>query len=109
MNYTEKYALKIGEKVLRDIKFWDDDIETPTAKYIKKGLTLVFPENAWLVSFPYGKEDYGTDINDRSRATIHVTIFDDDGIATSISYKNGYIKLGYNTGEENYYVKEQRP
>jgi hypothetical protein len=109
MNYTEEYALQIGWKVLKDIEFWDDDIEAPSTKYVKKSISLAFPENIWLVSFPYGAEDYGTDSNKRSRASMHVTVFDDDGISTSVSYRNGHVKIGYNITEDKYFIEEQRP
>lgn len=108
MNYTEEYALQLGEKVLRDIEFWDDDIEMPTAR-LDEGEYLHIGENTWLVSFPYGAEDYGTDNNDKRRASMHVTIFDDDGIATSVSYRNGNVRLKYNEEEDKYYIEEQRP
>lgn len=92
MNFTEEYALKIGEKVLRDTGLQDD------GKYLFKG------ENTWLVSFPYG-----TDINGKSRASMHIVIFDNNGIAFDISYKNGRIILDYDKENDKYSVKKQRP
>lgn len=108
MNYTKENVLEIGEKVLRDIEFWNDDIENPNARY-DKGEYLHIGENTWLVSFPYGAEDYGTDSNGKSRASMHITIFDDDGIATNVSYKGGNVKLDYNIEKDKYIIKEQRP
>jgi len=108
MNYTEEYVLELGKKILKDIEFWEDDIEKPSARF-DDGKYLHIGENSWLVSFPYGAEDYGTDNTGKSRASMHITIFDDDGIATSVSYRNGYVKLKYNTEDDKYSIAEQRP
>lgn len=108
MNYTEEYVLQLGEKVLKDTGLWDNDIETPTARY-DDGKYLHLGENTWLVGFPYGAEDFGRDIDGTSNASMLITIFDDDGIATSVSYRNGYVTLGYNKEEDKYFIKEQRP
>ena len=86
-----------------------DDIEEPTVKYFDTTPTLAIPNESWLVSFPYGAEDYGRDANGISYASLMITIFDDDGIATSISYRNGYVKLGYNIEEDKYFIVERRP
>ena len=40
---------------------------------------------------------------------MHVTVFDDDGISTSVSYRNGHVKIGYNITEDKYFIEEQRP
>lgn len=108
MNHTKEYAIALGEKVLRDIGYWGGDVETPSARF-DAGEFIVIGENTWLVSFPYGAEDYGKDVDGRSNASRHITIFDSDGIAKNISYRNGYVELGYNEEEDKYFIAERRP
>ncbi|NAS31514.1 hypothetical protein GTQ40_11065 [Flavobacteriaceae bacterium R38] len=108
MNFTEEYALQIGKKVLKDTELWDTDVGAPSVRF-DDGKYLHIGENTWLVSFPYGAEDFGRDDNGKSRASMHVTIFDDDGIATSVSYRNGNVRLDYDKENDKYSIKEQRP
>lgn len=66
------------------------------------------PNKSWLVSFSYGAEDFGVNREGISRASIHITIFDDDGVVTNISLRNGYIKLGYNKEDDKYFIEDRR-
>ncbi|MEP0266692.1 hypothetical protein [Dokdonia sp.] len=108
MNYTEDYAITLAEKVLKDIGYWGEDYEEPTVRF-DAGEYIVIGKDTWLVSFPYAAEDYGRDVDGHSNALRHVTIFDSDGIATSISYRNGHVELGYNIEEDIYFIADRRP
>jgi hypothetical protein len=106
MNSTEQNILKLGSKVLEDIgydSFWDKtDEEGPRATFIDKDKKLSFEEEHWLVSFPYGKEDYGENVR------YIITINDFSEKAINISYRNGFIKLGYDEEKDKYFIAEKR-
>lgn len=103
MKTSIEKALEIGEQALRDTGMWDTDVENPTAKF-DDGKVLFPGINLWLVNFTYGKEDYGG-----NGANMSVTVLDEEGVAVSISYRTGYIQLGYDKKKDKYYIKSQRP
>lgn len=106
MNLTEKKAIEIGHKVMKDINydsFWDkNDKEGPRASFIDDNKKLDFEEEHWLVSFPYGEEDYGENVR------YIITLEDASEKAINISYRNGFIKLGYDETNDKYFIAERR-
>lgn len=104
MKTTESQAIKIAKKVLKDIEFWDDDIESPIARY-DPGKEIQIGTNIWLIGFGYGAKDFGQDANGRSRANVMVTINDETGTALDVISKGGYMLLAYNNDENKYSVK----
>lgn len=102
MTLTEEQALKLGKKVMSDIGFEYDQKDEITTKY-DDGKILEQGINIWLVSFQYGKEDYGRNVG------VNVSIYDNEKLAVSVSYRNGFIALGYNAEKDKYFVKSKRP
>lgn len=83
--------------------FWDkNDKEGPRTIFIDENKKLDFEEEHWLVSFPYGKEDYGENVR------YIITLEDISEKAINISYRNGFIKLGYDEANDKYYTAERR-
>jgi len=106
MHLTKEQALAIGFQVMKDIKYdhWDkEDKEGPNAILIDTKKDPFAEEDYWLVSFPFGKEDYGE--NERYLIEISSVI----KIAKDISYRNGHINLGYNVEDDKYFIEERRP
>lgn len=88
---TEEQAIKIAEKVLKDIKFWGEDVISPRARLIE-GDQLSKSEKAyWLVGYYYGAEDFGPN---------SASIFIDVDLITgkpsnTLAMRNGSIKISY--------------
>ena len=106
MSLTEKQALEIGHKVMIDIgydSFWDkEDQEGPRTTFIDESKLIYEDEEYWIVSFPYGKEDYGENIR------YMVNVYNTSKRAINISYRNGFILLGYDEINDKYYIAERR-
>lgn len=106
MNLTEQQALEIGYKVMQDIgydSFWDKkDKEGPRTTFINKDKLIYEDEEYWIVSFPYGKEDYGENVR------YMINVYDISKKAINISYRNGFIKLGYDETNDKYFIAERR-
>lgn len=99
---TKEEALNEGIKVMEDIGFLYNsndniNVKSDNGEYLLKG------KNTWLISFHYGLEDYGKNVG------AHVMIMDETGRGVDISYRNGYIKLGYDEENDKYFVEEQSP
>lgn len=101
MNMTKEQAFGLGKKVMEDIGFDYDANTEISLRYIEKG--DYEKNNRWLVSFPYGIEDFGKYIH------AHLSINDDLQKAARISYRNGSVSLGYDEENDKYFVEEQRP
>lgn len=101
MNLTEEKAIQLGKKIMTDINFNYDEEAKITAKFVDESdEALVIPNKSWLVSFPYGYEDFGRHVRG------HLIILDENMTGVDISIRNGSIKLDYNADEDKYYVKE---
>ncbi len=60
MTLTEEKAIQLGKKMMSDINFNYDKEAEITAKFVEESdEALVIPNKSWLVSFPYGYEDFG--------------------------------------------------
>lgn len=103
MSLTKEKAIALGIKIMKDISFLFDESDLINANYIDKSDTPVFPDDSWLISFQYGKEDYGKNVG------AHLTIDNKSKIGTEISFRNGFISLGYDEEKGKYFVKEKRP
>lgn len=101
MNLTREQALEIGVKAMQDIHFeYDSDDEIKVIYDEGK----IYPNiNIWLVGFLYGKEDYGKNVG------ANFIINDDLQKAVRVSYRNGSISLGYDEGNDKYFVEKQYP
>jgi hypothetical protein len=103
---NKEQALEIGHQVMNEIGFswWDKTDEAGVLTYsIKKGEDDdFFGEDHWVVSFPYGKEDYGENVR------YYLSILDASQIAKSITFRNGFIKLGIDANGK-YFIEERRP
>jgi len=106
MNLTKESAIEIGLKVMNDIEYdwWDKEDENgPRAIFIDSKTNPLDDEEYWIVAFPYGKEDYGENIE------YLIRVNNDSKIAINIVYRNGFIKLGFGETSEKYYISERRP
>ncbi|WP_312769261.1 hypothetical protein [Epilithonimonas sp.] len=102
MNLTKEEALALGIKIMTDINFLYDVNAEIGVKYIEKGEYQEY--NKWLISFPYGLEDFGRYIYG------FIDINDDSKIAKrKISIRNGSINLGYDEEKDKYFVQSKRP
>ncbi|NML69833.1 hypothetical protein HHL23_08485 [Chryseobacterium sp. RP-3-3] len=102
MNLTEEEALALGIKVMSDINFNYDNNVKVDARYLEKGKYYDF--NCWLLSFPYGFEDFDRYIYG------NLMIDDDTGVVKkSISIRNGSITIDYNEEKDKYFIIEKRP
>jgi hypothetical protein len=102
MNLTKEEAIAIGIKAMSDINFIYDKDDEIVAIY-DPGEKIYQNINIWQISFPYGKEDYGRNVD------AHISILDDEKIAKKILFRNGSIDLGYNKEKDKYFIKEKRP
>ncbi|KFF22363.1 MULTISPECIES: hypothetical protein [unclassified Chryseobacterium] len=102
MNLTEEDALAIGLKVMSDINFNYDNNAKIDVKYLERGKYHDF--NCWLLSFPYGFEDFDRHIYG------NLMIDADTGIVKNdISIRNGSIVIEYNEDKDKYFIIEKRP
>jgi hypothetical protein len=102
---NKERALDLGNKVMNEIGFdwWDrNDERGVTARLITSAMDTEFGEDYWLISFPYGKEDYGENVR------YHISILDASEIAKNISFRNGFVKLGIDA-DGKYFIAERRP
>ena len=95
---TKEQAIKIAEKVLKDIDFWGDDVINPRARLIE-GENLSPNEKAyWLVGYNYGAEDFGP-----KAASVYVDVDVSSGKpALQVTTRNGSIPISYNAQNDKY-------
>ncbi|KMQ69919.1 hypothetical protein ACM39_02435 [Chryseobacterium sp. FH2] len=103
MNLTEKEAIELGLKIMKDISFLFDESDNIIAVYTDKSETKVISNNSWLVGFPYGKEDYGRNVG------ANLIIDDELKKGIDISFRNGSITLGYDEEKDKYFVAKKFP
>ncbi len=101
MKTNKEQAIIIGKKAMQDIDFSYDKSAEVTANY-DDGKILYQGINVWLIGFDYGSEDYGENV------FAGVVILDDEGKATNVNYRNGFIKLGYDEEQDKYFIAEKR-
>lgn len=95
MKLTKDEVIEKGKKIMNDINF-SFDIEKEITARFDAGEYMMIGVNSWLVSFPYGYEDFGR------FAYKHLILLDDTGIGAEISTKNGTFKLAYNSDINTY-------
>ena len=100
MKLTEQKAIEIDKKVMEEIGFTYDKEDLISA-VVDEGKVMFIGVNIWIISFMYGKEDYGRNVD------ANMIILDDTGMARSINMRNSAIDLGYKNGK--YFIKERRP
>ena len=104
MALTEKQAIEIGHKVMSEIGYdslWDKS-QSVTGVFIDKTKLIYEDEEYWIVGFPYGKEDYGENVE------FMISINNISKKDVNISYRNGFILLGYDTEKDKYFIAERR-
>lgn len=102
MNMTKNEAITLGIKVMSDINFTYDKDDEIVAIY-DNGEKIYQNINTWQVSFLYGKEDYGRNVD------AHITILDNEKTAKKLLFRNGTIDLKYDIEKDKYFIKEKRP
>lgn len=95
---TKEQAIKIAEKVLKDINFWGDDVINPRARLIE-GEKLSQNEKAyWLVGYNYGAEDFGP-----NAASVYIDVDVATGKpAMKVTTRGGSIPISYNMQNDTY-------
>jgi hypothetical protein len=102
---TKENAIEVGHNVMNNIGFdwWDrEDKDGVTAVFISKEKDGMYKDDWWLVSFPYGKEDYGENVH------YMISIINSTEVAKDISFRNDFVKLGIDANGK-YFIAERRP
>lgn len=97
---TEEQAIQVAQKVLKDIKFWGDDVINPKVQLIDDHRLSEYEETYLLVSFYYGEEDYGP-----QNATVSVILDPSTGdlIKKRVTTRGGSISIDYNKHDDKYF------
>ena len=100
MSITKEDAIKLAEKILKDIGFWGDDLINPHVILID-GEKLKFRSKSdpyWSASFNYGGEDFG-----EGGASVFIRIDVKTGIPeNSIFTRSGSIRIQYDQQKDKY-------
>jgi len=103
MNLTEEYVKAKAIKILKDIDFWSDRVDPPSAKPLD-GEDLVkynLEEPQWIVGFDYGGGMIGNRTLPKQR--LYISILDTGEVSPIISLKRKAIYIKYDTAEDKYY------
>lgn len=99
---TEKQAIEVAQKVLRDINFWGDDVIKPRARLIDGDKLSPNKKAYWLVGHYYGAEDFGP-----NAASIFVDVDAVSGKpASKLSHRNGTIQIRYDEQKDKYLIEK---
>ena len=100
MSITKENAIKLAEKILKDIDFWGSDLINPRARLIS-GDNLKFGDKKgpyWLSSFNYGAEDFG-----ENGANVFIEIDEKTGTPEmSVGTRSGSIRIKYDKQNDKY-------
>lgn len=105
MNIAKDIAIELGKKVLVDINFWTDDMESPVARF-DPGQVMFLGRNTWNVSFGYGSEEFGRQHDGSSPFIVSISIDDDTKEVILISYKGGHTMVYFNDSDQTYHIKK---
>lgn len=95
---TKEQAIKIAEKVLKDIGFWGDDVINPRARLIEGEMLSQHEKAYWLVGYYYGAEDFGP-----NAASVYVDVDQATGKpAMQVMTRSGGIPIRYNVQDDSY-------
>lgn len=96
---TEEQGVKTAEKVLKDIKFWGDDVINPKFQLIEGDKLSEYEEAYILISYNYGKDDFGY-----GNAYVRINLDPITGeVRNGVVTRSGGIPIMYDEQQDKYF------